>query len=273
MKLQLLLALLALMLLMACSGPVSRAPVDVESFSLSASLTLAKPAQKALYNPLSEELFALHTKDQEISIYKQNELKNVVGGLGTGTGNFLNLADITIAPDGALFALDLASRRIVKFTNDGKVMGSLELQNSSQPSLLAISGDQTLYVFDQAASEIVVYSAMDGTEQNRFGRFELQQLDLLSCNRDYVVGYDATNNTSHVFSSLGQFVKSEPGQTIYDAYNNALTLDDNGLTSQMSSAFLPLDSPGMLMSIAGDILVLSNGSEVRFLKIGYQQVE
>lgn len=257
----------------ACAGPVSRPPIDVEAFSLISSVTLSKPAEKALLNSQNGDLYAISSKDQEIAIYSRNELKNVVGGLGTGVNNFLNLVDIALAPDGSLFALDLSARRISKFSGDGKLIGSLELQNSSQPSLLAVSDDQTLYVFDQAASEIVVYSALDGTEQNRFGRFELQQLSSLFCNRDYVVAYDASTNTSHIFSTLGQFVKSEPGQVLYDNFNNAICLNTKGLTSQMSPAFLPIDGQGVTLSISGDTLVLTKGNEVRLLKIGYLQVE
>jgi hypothetical protein len=53
----------------------------------------------------------------------------------------------------------------VKFSSDGKVMGAWNCKAVPSHRLLAISGDQTLYVFDQAASEIVVYSALDGSPQ------------------------------------------------------------------------------------------------------------
>jgi hypothetical protein len=101
MRFLLVFTMLAILGLFACAGPVSRPPVDVEAFILSSSLELAKPAQKALYNPITGDLFTLNTKDQEISIYQNGTLRNVVGGLGTGESNFLNLSDIAIAPDGA----------------------------------------------------------------------------------------------------------------------------------------------------------------------------
>ena len=96
MKLHYALILTALISLMACAGPVSRPPVDVESFNLISNINLAKPAKKAVYNPSQDDLFVLGSRDQEISIYKGSELKNVLGGLGTGENNFLNLAEIPI---------------------------------------------------------------------------------------------------------------------------------------------------------------------------------
>lgn len=263
---------LLLTLLAACSGPVQRPPMDIDAFDPVSNLTLAKPLQKALFEPFGETLYALNTQDQEITLYKQDVQKNVIGGLGTGETNFLRLSDIALAPAGGVLALDQAAKTVKKFDANGKFLSSMDLTGAIQPALIALAGDQVLYVFDQASSEIIVYSMLDGTEQNRFGRFELKALTLLSCNRDYVVGYDAATDTSHVFSSLGQFVKSEAGQTLYDDYNNGINLSPDALTSQMSPAFMPADELGGLMTISGDMLVLARDNQVQMLKIAYLQV-
>lgn len=272
MILRVLVVCLLITLLAACSGPVQRPPMDIGSFNLVATLALPKPVQKALYEPFGETLYALNAQDQEITLYNKAMQKNVIGGLGTGETNFLRLSDIALAPAGGVLALDQAAKTVKKFDANGKFLSSLDLAGAIQPALIAQGADQLLYVFDQASSEIIVYSMLDGTEQNRFGKFELKTLTLLSCNRDYVVGYDASTDTSHVFSSLGQFVKSEAGQTLYDDYNNGINLRTSALTSQMSPAFLPADDMGGLMTISGDMLVMARDSEVHMLKIEYLQV-
>ena len=134
-------------------------------------------------------------------------------------------------------------------------------------------GDQSIFVYDQASSEIICISALDGAEQYRFGKFELEQVTALNCNHDYVVAYDSHSDSSQIFSVLGQFVKSDKGQTLFDDYNNGINLGSGALTSQMSAALLPLKEPTGLMSLSSDVISMVLGEEIRLLKIGYRQVQ
>ncbi|MDD4310586.1 MAG: hypothetical protein PHO32_09415, partial [Candidatus Cloacimonetes bacterium] len=248
MKTRFILAVFVLLSLFACAGPSGRVPMDVEYFSLFKSVQMEMPISKAIYRPANQTLFAMTAKTQEIQIYQNEIRKNVVGGLGTGSGNFLKLSDIGVAQDGNLMALDSAAKQLKLFTNDGKAMGNIDLQKSVQPTCFTVLENHSIFVYDQATAEIIVYSALDGVEQFRFGKFQLQQVTSLHCNRDYVVAYDASADTSHIFSVLGQLVKSETGQTVFDGYNNGINLSAGALTSQMSPAILPMRETAGIMS-------------------------
>jgi len=266
------LLMLLLLSMFACGGANRPAPMDIDSYSLVSSISAGMPVQKAVYHPASQTLYAMSPRAQEISIFEGTVRKNVVGGLGTGTSNFQALSDIAVGFDGSLLALDSVSKSIKMFSTNGKAKGMLELKGSIQPTLIAVNSNQSFYIYDAASAEIILYSALDGSEQFRFGKFELNQVTQLSCNRDYVVAYDDTEDKSHIFSSLGQFVKSEAGQTLFDDYNNGLNLYEGLLVSQMSPASLAVGEDSGLMNISRDIVVLVFAEEIRMLRIGYKQV-
>jgi hypothetical protein len=266
------LALLLLLALFACGGNQRPAPMDIDSFSLVSSISAGMPVHKAVYHPQNQTVYAMSSGTQEVSIFRKTQRLNVIGGLGTGSGNFQGLSDIAVNPDGNLLALDTAARSIKMFNDNGKSIGTLELKGSVQPTLVALNSNQSFFIYDSASAEIILYSALDGSEQFRFGKFELGQVKQLSCNRDFVVAYDEVEQVSHVFSTLGQFIKSEAGQSLYDDYNNGINLSDGVLISQMSPASLAIGKGSGLMNISRDTLVLVFDAEIRLLKIGYQQV-
>jgi hypothetical protein len=266
------LSVLIMVAVMGCSSNNRVAPMDIDSFSLYSSISAGMPLQKALYYPQGGIIYAMSSTTQQIGIFKDTQRVNVIGGLGTGSGNFQNLSDIAIASDGSLLALDSVSKSIKKFNDSGKPIGVLELKGSVQPTMLAVNTDQSFFVFDAASAEIILYSALDGVEQFRFGKFQLVQVQQLACNRDYVVAYDATEGKSNVFSTLGQYIKTDDGQSLYDDYNNGLNLNDDLLISQMSPASLNIGTGAGLMNISKDTLILVFGEEIRLLRMGYQQV-
>jgi hypothetical protein len=266
------LSLLVMLAIVGCGSNKRVAPMDIDSFSLFSSISAGMPLQKALYYSSNNVIYAMSANTQQVSIYRDGQRVNVIGGLGTGSGNFQSLSDIAIASDGSLLALDSVTKSIKKFSDSGKPMGVLELKGSVQPTMMAVNSNQSFFIYDAASAEIILYSALDGVEQFRFGKFQLVQVQQLSCNRDYVVAYDATGNKSHVFSTLGQYIKTDDGQSLFDDYNNGLNLDAGLLISQMSPASLNIGTGVGLMNISRDALILVFGEEIRLLRIGYQQV-
>lgn len=272
MKTITILFLAAMLGLFGCAVTKGRAPLDIDSFSLVSTIPTGMQVSKALYSSGGDMLYVMSSKTQEIGLFRSGKRINVLGGIGTGADNFMSLSDIGINRDGGLLALDTVSKTIKIFTSDGKASGSIELKGSVQPTLFCVHADQSLFVYDQASGEIITYSTLDGTEQYRFGKFQLGQPSTLFCNRDYVVAYEEKTDTSHLFSVLGQFIKSESGQTLFDDYNNGINFANQALVSQMSSAYLAITESVKLFGISQDILVLGMGEEIRLLKIGYQQV-
>ncbi|HPB18744.1 MAG TPA: hypothetical protein PLL35_02700 [Candidatus Cloacimonas sp.] len=262
-----------LFLLCACAQVNLYAPMSIENFNLAAIVPLGIKADKVLNNWQSNTLYAMNDKNQEIYIFREGERKNVLGGLGSSNVNFQYLADIATGSDNCLYVLDSSAKSVKKFSSDGIPYGSIELKGSVQPKCLCVYQDQGLFIFDAASGEIINYSGIDGTELHRFGRFQLQQVNSLFCNHDYLIAYDKANNISHIFSVLGQFVKTEQGQVVYDLYNNAICYNAGFLKSLTSSAMLPVKGDNVFLHLDYNLIALGTGMEVLIYKINYSQVD
>lgn len=259
------------MLTSACAVQQLSPAADIASFSLAASIPLQTKADRLIYDARNQRAFTLNLQDQEISIYALTGLKNVLGGLGSANANFQYVSDIALAGDGSLLVLDSAARLLRKFSAAGEALGSMELKGCVQPTLLALSAEQNLLVYDVAPAEIIVYSLLDGSEQYRFGRFELQQITSLFGNRDYLVAHSQATGQSRVYSSLGQFVRSDAGFTLFDAYNNAITYQNKMLKSLSGNAVLPLSDQLGQLTLDRDIIALTLDGQIQLFRINYVQ--
>lgn len=263
---------LATILLAGCASPYKYPPMDISSFSLFATYGFEQEISKACYHPESNTVFAMVPSSHQIAILKDGKSFNVIGGMGLAAQNFQALGDISLGQDGSLYALDISEKSIKKFNGDGKLSGSLKLSSSIQPTKIAVGQEQNIYVWDSSASEIIAYNLLDGSELYRFGKFQVQSVSELFANRDYLVAFDEAKETSEVFSSLGQYLSSEKGQVVYDAYNNGISLSADGLISLMSAAFMPVTEKYDAMTMVKDILVVVAGTQVHLLKVDYEQV-
>lgn len=266
------LIVITMFMLLGCASTPKRPPMNISSFSLFSTFSFGENINKAYYDPLNEIAYAMVSGKQEIYVLKSGKNLNVIGGMGMAANNFQTLADISIASDGGLYALDSSQKNLRKFSSDGKLLSTMDLKSTSQAAAFAIGGEQIAYIWDSAASEIISFNLLDGTEQFRFGRFQVQRISHLSANRDFVVAYDQATNTSTVFSSMGQLIGIEEGQILYDGYNNAISMTSNGLISKMSPAFLPLSEGYGIVTISRNVLSLVMGTEVRVLRLDYEQV-
>ncbi len=272
MKRLFILLILLLALLGACSSNKKNPPMEISSFSLLKTVSFDENIQKAHYHPDRKQIYALDVSTQKILIWKNDKLENVIGGMGRGNSNFQALADFALGPDGSVYALDSSAKVIKRFNADGKYMNSMDLGYVQQPSKLALGTQQSLYVYDVASSEIIAYNLLDGVELYRFGRFQLDRVDQLFANRDFVVAYDKAADKSALYSSLGQFVSKDAGQIVYDTYNNAISLSNEALVSKMSAAWLPLAGRAQIMTISGNVLAIVVDKQVHLLKLDYAPV-
>ncbi len=254
-----------LLLISACVSVPQSPPREISAFGLQEIFPLASQVDKALVSARQGLICTLSTQAQEVVIYKDKQRINVLGGLA----GFSYLSDLAIGLDGDLWLLDSVARQIRKYSPEGKATGILELKNCQQPTHIALLGDQTIYIYDAAPAEIICYSALDGSELYRFGRFQLKQISSLSCNRDYLVAYSRADNQSRIFSTLGQWLRDEAGQTVFDVFNNAINLTGKTLKSSGSAAYLPLGKEVLHLGIESDLLILNQSSELLMLKISY----
>lgn len=271
MKSILLISLLALVLF-GCSGTSKTMPREISTFTLFNTISFSQTVDKAFYHPGTETVFAMQSSAQQIVFWRNSKQFNTIGGMGNQPANFRNLADFALAEDGSIFALDSVAKQIKKFNSDGKFLGSMELSYVQQPAFLALGTQNNIFIYDAASSEVIAYDLLDEQELYRFGKFEINRVDMLFANRDYVVAYDAQKGQSAMFSALGQFISHDGGQLVYDIYNNAISLTEEALISKMSAAWLPM-TPGVgLMTITKDVIAIVVANQVRLLKLDYAEV-
>jgi len=269
---KLILLSLLIAILFGCSGTRKTPPMEISTFTLFDTISFNATIDKACYHPGSKTIYAMRTNSQEILFWRNGKQINAIGGMGNQATNFMSLTDFAMADDANVFALDSAAKVIKKFNPDGKLIGTMELGYVQQPTKLALGSRHNVFVYDSAGGEIIAYDLMDKQELYRFGKFELNRVDLLFANRDYVVAYDASQGKSALFSALGQFISSDTGQLVYDMYNNAISLSTEALVSKMSAAWLPM-TPGLgLMSISRDVIAIVVANQVRLLKLDYAPV-
>lgn len=222
---------LCFIVLASCVSISARRGLLIDKLSPIQSFRTSEPMDKLVFDEISGSCYTMHTDWQELIFFREGNLINKTGGLGYDKTNFQRLMDIALDTDGSLLALDSATRTVKKFTSDGKFSGEFELPGLRQPELFAVAGDQTLFIYDAIASEIVCFSALDIKEQYRFGRFELKNISSLSCNRNYVLAYSKDLNKTSVFSILGQHIITFPNLAMLDEQGNLLLLE-NGILKQ-----------------------------------------
>ena len=272
MKRTVLLLSVLLILISACSSNKKNPPMEIATFSLFDTVSFPETISKACYHPSSKTIYAMEANTHRILIWKGDKRVNAIGGLGTGNTNFQSLSDFAMGTDGSIYALDAAAKVIKRFNADGKYINRVQLDYVQQPTKLALGSEQNVYVFDAASSEIIAYDLLDSSELYRFGRFQVQKVDQLFANRDFVVAYDAAQDQSALFSSLGQHISNQTGQIVYDTYNNAISLSNEALVSNMSAAWLPLSGTAESVTIFRDILAIVVDHQVRLLKLDYVPV-
>jgi len=267
-----LLMMVMLVLLAACSSNKKMPPMEVVNFRLTETVEFDEQISKAYYYPSAKTVFAMNPDAHQILIRKGDKQPNIIGGLGTGNTSFMALADITMGPDGSIYALDGAAKQIKRFNSDGKYLSRMELNYVQQPQKLALGNEQNVFIYDAATTEIISFNLLDGSELYRFGRFQLERVDQLYANRDFVLAYDRSKDQSALFSSLGQFISTDTGQIVYDQYNNAIGLSNEALVSKMSAAWLPVTGDAKIMTISRDTLAIIVGKQLRLLQLDYAPV-
>ena len=280
---RLILALIVIALLLGgCGGIKFQARREVDSLVLDGFIPLETKVDKAITDPASGTVYALSRAQQQVFIYRDKQLVNTIGGLGSMSYNFQRLTDIALDGDGNLLALDQMASTLKKFTAGGRYIASLELKDLIQPELLCLNLDGELFLYDAAPGEIVVVSLLDGKEINRFGRFQIQSPTAISCNRELVCVYSAGAKSSKVFDSFGQLLQERSGQVLADIHGNLLLIDKQISTlphsgwhqaeEQQPSQLLPILEEGEV-SIFHDVLTHSGVWGVNIFKIKYKTAE
>lgn len=270
--LKIIVAFSIIVLIAGCASVKKTLPMDISSFTLFETVSFEENISKAFYHNQSKSLIAMEDKAHRILIIKDGKQQNAIGGLGSYESGFMNLADVALGKDGFIYALDSTKRQVKRFSLDGKKMVEIGLDYVQHPYKLALGSQHNLFVYDRAASEIIAYDLLDGSELYRFGRFQLDRVDHLFANKEYVVAYDKESDKSTIFYVLGQKSGEDAGQVVYDDFNNAISLSKEALVSKMSAAYLPMIGSLGIMTMDKDVLAIVVDNQVRLLKVDYAPV-
>ncbi|PKN75097.1 MAG: hypothetical protein CVU49_04540 [Candidatus Cloacimonetes bacterium HGW-Cloacimonetes-2] len=274
------LALLALLLLTACSGINMNRYLQVRELVPGERILNPERAGKAVYDSRSGTMYVMGLEQQIIYFFRSGRNVNSLGGLGGDRDKFLRLSDIALDVDGSILCLDSAAKVIKKFSSDGAYQGEVELKGLSQPEKFCVSGDQSIYIYDAGPQEIICLSSFSGDIAFRFGKFQVQNISDLSCSRELVVAYSRASNTSKIYNSLGAEIRSSEGFWAFDSYSNAYLWDGVGLHyynrgaiepvgRQMPTGFGKAPETGATISIDGRYLVFSSLEFCQLYEIVY----
>jgi len=187
-----------------------------EKLTIISQISLQITPQKCCFSTKDQTVFVWEKNSARIHIYRQGKRINTIGGMGFDNSNFSRLVDIAVSPDGNLLALDGFQEKIKKFDTDGKWLADFRLTKLSQPILFDISGDDTIYIYDDNRKEIVVHNSLTGEETFSFGKFMFEHPTQLSVSRNNVLVYEKESDVTHIFDILGQFENDISGNIQFD---------------------------------------------------------
>ncbi len=177
--------------------------------------TLNYIPQKAVFT--SSEL--LYTTDKNhIYIYQNKRLINKIGGYGFEKNNFSELSDFTISNTGNLIVLDGLQREIKIFDKSGSWLNTLNLNFTLYPTLLDITDDAILYIYDADKHKIFVTKDFSNNADFSFADLEFEEPTSLVINDNYITINTKANKT---------YVYDISGQLLYNFDNYVQILNGN----------------------------------------------
>lgn len=258
--------LLVMILIAACAVNLPRLPL--EDMELMINIEVEESLDKVIYNPRSGLFYGLSRRWQQIHFYNGAKRVNSIGGIGTQKTNFQRLSDIAIDMDGSLLTLDSMSKTMRRFSAEGMWLSEIELKTLVQPELFAIAIDQSIYIYDGIEAEIVCLSMIDYTEQYRFGKFQLYRISEIYLGRDRVVAYSASDNVSHVYTRLGQYLGTEAGLLLFDEFENRINVQ-NGLMTYAQKSLMLGSNPNLALQVNRTHLCALSGSKISLYRLLY----
>jgi hypothetical protein len=228
--------------------------------------------QKCLYSSINKTTFVLEKEADIIHIYKDGKKVNTIGGLGFTSSSFNKLADITLSPDGNLLALDSFQKKIKKFDIDGKLIAEINLSNFIEPTLFAVTINETYYIYDNATKEIVITRTFNESDWYTFGKFQLNNPSKISLGKNEITVYNEQKNSTIIFGILGQF-QNEINSNIQIEKQQQYILKDYFIYHPKSdSKFAISTNKWNDLSIKDNVILLSD-NEIWIGKLTYTELK
>ncbi|MDP8202899.1 MAG: hypothetical protein P9L95_00020 [Candidatus Tenebribacter mawsonii] len=233
----------------------SRVPIN---FELIKKIQTNFIPQKCLYSSINKTVFVWENETDLIHIYSGENKINTIGGLGFNSQSFNKLADITLAPDGNLLALDSFQKKIKKFDVNGKLIAEISLTDFVEPSLFAVAIDETYYIYDNASKEIVITRTFDRSDWYSFGKFQLNTPSNLSLGKNEITVYEPKQNATMIFGILGRFQKEFDGNVKIEKQQNYILKDHFIYHQETEGKFAISTNTWNEFSIKDNVILLSD---------------
>ncbi|MBN2830639.1 MAG: 6-bladed beta-propeller [Candidatus Cloacimonetes bacterium] len=219
--------LLLLVFLSSCTVDRTVRSTPISSISLREEVSLTYSPSKICYENLYKTNYILDRTFNKIYIYENGVYKNVIGGIGTGRTNFQRLADISLAVDGGIFALDSAEKKIKKFDRNGQWITDWSLDSFKRPERFVVDNENNMYIFDFFGRTISFYNLLSSGIDFDFGRFAFSNIENINLIGDRLVIWDKQANQTLVYSTIGKEILTLTGRYTADRFGNYISLNDN----------------------------------------------
>lgn len=231
-------------------------------------ITLTEPVSKACYDSLHETLYLLLPQSNSIAVYKGGKRVNTIGGLGYADTQFSKLSDIAIGPDSKLLALDSFRAHIKRFDHNGDLVSTFALKGLTDPRLLAASTGGNLYVWDAVRRDITLITDPPAEEPYRFGRFILEQPDMLSCAGDWLWAWDGGD--TELFTRMGQHQSTLTGWAQLNAYGSRFLLQGSYVQQQPDGQPLALSpQPWRKFWLSKGVMIIAGDNRLWMGRLDY----
>ncbi|HPY95877.1 MAG TPA: hypothetical protein PL063_01545 [Candidatus Cloacimonadota bacterium] len=273
--------LLPILLIMLCScvqinesfyienKDVSLSPISLEPVLMQNIEFLAK---KALYSDRTQVLYVLDDSSKEIFLYKNNRLVNRIKQGSIGKYSIQRIADIALANDGGLWALDYFEKKIVKIDSNGMILTTLTLVDTVNPINFVLLENTGLYVYDKAKNEILVYEPLTMRYVYSFAKMLFEGNISISGNKDRLWIYDDQQNKTYVFSTTGKLLSEQTNKVVYDRFVNALTYENWAIVNKANGVYLPVSgSKKGTIDLNGKHLSLLYDKQIFVYEIKYEK--
>ena len=176
------------------------------------------PIEKALFDQITKTSYI--KSENEIHIFKDGEKVNVVGRSGFGQNQFNQLSDIALSASGDILALDSFRKKIYRYDQEGSFIAQIDLSFLANPTLLQMSNDEKIYIYDSSNNEIYIYENLSKNEPLGFGKFTFSKPQQIGIFKDTLFIYDIKMNKTFFFNSFGQELEEINGNVFIDQYEN-----------------------------------------------------
>ncbi len=221
--------------------------------------------KKFAYSVLDSTFFVMDD-NQKIHILKNEKEVNIIGGIGFGSDQFMELTDFCIDKNGHLLTLDRMRRKLLIFDSTGNKLSQIDISFINSPILISQLDSGSYVCFDNTAKEAVIFPEWQTKDFLKFGQFEINSPQYLKTNQNKIFFYDKQSEETSVYDDFGNFLENKAGKFLCDKFNNYFEFTEHFII-QDSLKLVSVENINLFDIFDREILVAGNN------KIGIYSIE